>query len=63
MASVNGGSGGGNIDPAILSTITSDILANQNAISANSAQIALNCEGIGINDIDIGALASGILAN
>ena len=51
-----GGSGGGSIDPAIVSGLQSDILANKNAISVNSAQIKLNCDGIGLNELEIGDL-------
>ena len=56
MNNVSNGSGGGSIDPAILSGLQSDILANKNAISVNSAQILLNCEGVGFNELEIGDL-------
>ena len=41
---------------SISGALTSDILANMKAISANSAQIELNCEGIGLNELDIDGL-------
>ena len=56
MNNVSNGSGGGSIDPAILSGLQSDILANKNAISVNSAQILVNCEGVGFNELEIGDL-------
>ena len=52
----SGGSGGGTIDPAILSGLTSDIASNKIAINSNIASIALNCDGIGLNELEIGDL-------
>lgn len=53
---VGSSSGGGSIDPAVLASLQSDILSNKNAISVNSAQIKLNCDGIGLNELEIGDL-------
>ena len=56
MQNASAGSGGGTIDPAMLSGLQSDIISNRKAISANSEQIKLNCDGIGLNELELGYL-------